>query len=121
MVEAVAAAACDGWFCRQRAAACLPVVPDFHRIQNRETDNLESPLQELCNAGVCPGVQNDVGHDVVSLEVIERDDHPPGRSRGVERVDGVDGLSIAGVVGDVGTVGGCAGEGRLAFNFGVGG
>ena len=57
----------------------------------------------------------------MSLEVVERNDHPSGRRCGADGVDRGEGGSIARVRGDVGTVGRSTGEGKLAFEFGVGG
>jgi hypothetical protein len=74
-------------------------------IENHETDNLETTLRELWDARVCPGVQDNIGHDIVNLEVIQRDDHLSRGCRCVGRVDGGNGWSIAGVSGDVRAVG----------------
>ena len=46
------------------------MIPDFSGIENGETDNLETTLQKLCDPCVCASVQDNVGHDVVSLEVM---------------------------------------------------
>ena len=104
MVDTVPRAIRHRLICKERTAAYPPVVPNFHRVQNRETDNLETTLQELRDAGICTGIEDDVGHDVVSVEVVERDDHPPGGSRGIEGIDRGERLSITGVIGDVGTI-----------------
>ena len=53
----------------------------------------------------------------MSLEVVEWDNHPSGRRRGAEGVDGGDRWSIGRISGDVRAIGGCTGEGKLAFEF----
>jgi hypothetical protein len=51
-------------------------------LEYGETQNLEAASLEFCHFGVGTGVNNDIGHDVVSLEIIQWDDHSAGRCGG---------------------------------------
>lgn len=74
-------------------------------FDNGEPQNLEATSLEFCDLGICAGVNDNIGHDVVCLEIIERDDHPAGRCGGSggdggERGDG----GIARVHRDIGSI-----------------
>jgi hypothetical protein len=51
-------------------------------LEYGESQNLEAAFLELCYSGVCAGINNDISHDIVSLEIIQRDNHPAGRCGG---------------------------------------
>jgi hypothetical protein len=55
---------------------------DLNGLENGEPQNLEATFLEFCYFGVGAGVNDDVGHDIVSLEIIQWDDHPAGRCGG---------------------------------------
>ena len=48
-------------------------------LEHSESQNLETAFLELCNFGVCAGINDDISHDIVSLEIVQWDDHPAGR------------------------------------------
>lgn len=62
------------------------------RLEYGEREKLEAAPLEFCYFGVCPGINDHIGHDVVCLEIVKRDDHPAGRGGrgrdGRERGDG---------------------------------
>lgn len=67
------------WYLEARVVAR---AKHLDRLENGETQNFETTFLELCYSGVCAGINNDIGHDVVSLEIIQRDNHPAGRCGG---------------------------------------
>jgi hypothetical protein len=48
-------------------------------LEYGESQNLETAFLELCYFGVRAGINNEISHDVVSLEIIQWDNHPAGR------------------------------------------
>jgi hypothetical protein len=65
-------------------------TPDFNWLDYGQTDKFQTSLLELCDFSVSSSVDDDVGHDVMGLEVVQRDDSaPPAGSRihGGERSD----------------------------------
>jgi hypothetical protein len=55
---------------------------DLDRLEYGESQNLKTAFLELCYFGVCAGINNDISHDVVGLEIIQWDNHPAGRCGG---------------------------------------
>jgi hypothetical protein len=56
--------------------------PNFHGFDHGESDELHSPLLKFCDLGVCACVDDNVCHDIMCLEVVERyDGTPAGRCR----------------------------------------
>jgi hypothetical protein len=57
MVDTVPGASRDGLLrVQQRSTTYLSMIPDFHRIENGETDDLKTALQKLRDARVCPSI-----------------------------------------------------------------
>lgn len=54
----------------------------FDGLEYGEPQNLETAFLKLCYFGVCAGINNDISHDVVGLEIIQWDNHPAGRCGG---------------------------------------
>lgn len=52
------------------------------RLEYGKSQNLETAFLELCYFGVRAGIDDDISHDVVGLEIIKWDDHPAGRCGG---------------------------------------
>ena len=52
-------------------------------LEYGESQNLETAFLELCYFGVCAGINDDISHNVVSLEIIQWDNHPAGRCGGI--------------------------------------
>jgi hypothetical protein len=50
-----------------------------------EREKLKAAPLEFCYFGVCPSINDHIGHDVVCLEIVKRDDHPAGRGGGRRR------------------------------------
>lgn len=67
------------WYLGAKAVAG---AEDFDRLEYGESQNLETAFLELCYFGVCAGINNDISHDVVGLEIIQWDNHPAGRCGG---------------------------------------
>jgi len=58
-----------------------------------EGEKFEAALLKFCYFGVCPSINDHIGHHVVCLEIVKRDDHPARRGGGrgcdgCERGDG---------------------------------
>jgi hypothetical protein len=49
------------------------------RLKYGEPENLEAALLEFSHFGICPRINDHIGHNVVCLEIVKRDDHPAGR------------------------------------------
>ena len=58
-----------------------------------EPQKLEAAFLELCYFGVGTCINDDIGHDIVGLEIIQWNDHPAGRCsrRGCDRGERGDG------------------------------
>ena len=54
-------------------------------LEYGEPQNLEAAFLESCYFNVGTGVNDDIGHNVVSLKIIQWDDHPAGRCGGSGR------------------------------------
>jgi hypothetical protein len=68
---------------RHLGANAVARAEDFDGLEYGESQNLETAFLELCYFGVCAGINNDIGHDVVGLEIIQWDNHPAGRCGGI--------------------------------------
>jgi len=55
---------------------------DLDGLEYGEPQNLEAAFLEFCYFGVGTGIDDNISHDVVSLEIIQWDDHPAGRCGG---------------------------------------
>jgi len=49
---------------------------NFDRLEYGEAQDFQAAFLELCYFGVSSGVNNDISHDVVCLEVIKGNNHP---------------------------------------------
>ena len=58
------------------------VAENLDGLKHGEPQDLEAAPLELCYFGVGACVNDDIGHDVVGLEIIKWDDHPAGRCGG---------------------------------------
>lgn len=55
---------------------------DLDGLEYGEPQDFEAAFLELRHFRIGTSINDDVGHDVVSLEIIEWDNHPTGRSGG---------------------------------------
>ena len=69
-----------GWW--YLGAGTVAEAEHLDRLKYGESQNLETAFLELCYFGVCAGINDDISHDVVGLEIIQWDDHPAGRCGG---------------------------------------
>jgi hypothetical protein len=60
----------------------IVVAEHLDGLEYGELQNLEAASLEFCYFGVGTGVNDDIGHYVVSLEIIQWDDRPTGRCGG---------------------------------------
>jgi len=83
----------------------------FDGLKEGESENLEAAFLKLCYLGIGPSINDHVGHDIVCLEIVKRDDHPArgGSGRGCNRVERGDGR-VGRVHRDVRPIGIGAGE-----------
>jgi hypothetical protein len=54
----------------------------FDGLKEGESKNLEAAFLKLCYLGIGPSINDHVGHDIVCLEIVKRDDHPARRCSG---------------------------------------